>query len=57
MIELAKDDWTKLTGGKKKENLNHLGFVCHPLNNSLNLLDHDLIRATNVTEHQTATIH
>lgn len=55
MIELAKDGWTKLTE-EKKESLNHWGFVCHPLNNSLNLLDHDLIRATNVTEHQIAII-
>lgn len=55
MTELAKDGWTKLTE-QKKESLNHLGFVCHPLNKSLDLLDHDLIRASNVTDYHIATI-
>lgn len=55
MIELAEDGWTTLA--EEKKSLRHLGLVCHPLNNSPNLLGQDVIRATNGIKHQIATIH
>ena len=59
MIELAEDCWTKLAGKKKKKNksLRHLELVCHLLQNSLNLLGQDLMRATSGIEHQITTIN
>lgn len=56
MIELAQDVWTKLAA-KKKKSLSHLGLVYHLLNNSVNLLGWDPVRAANGVDHHIATVH